>query len=318
MNGRRLGATRSPAAAATCRPLCRIVEQTCNRSARLRKEGIVLVRFVSPAGLLTHDDVHFIYCFFSISALFAVTRPRAAAVVLLLAAFGLLSSCDSQSDGPGIATASEPIDSPETRQHLEAIGLAITNFEDEERVFPSSTTKSDGGDAETSWRIAILPYLGHESLYDSYDQSLPFDAPINQLHQKQRPAEFVCPLANLADKTQTTFVMPVGPGTMGDGNELTLSDVLDGRSTTIFAIDSYAHPTVWTSPQDVAVQPVTKWVPGEQPAFQGFEPFISDAHGGAVTVLCADGSVKTVHASKMTPYTFNSALTRDGSDVTSF
>ena len=71
----------------------------------------------------------------------------------------------------------EPVDSSgagqNCRRNLRELGLAMHNYQDEHGAFPSFRR----GDEPVSWRVSLLPSLDQLPLFDSYDQSLPWNRP---------------------------------------------------------------------------------------------------------------------------------------------
>ena len=63
--------------------------------------------------------------------------------------------------------------------NLKQIGLALVNYHDVHRTFPCAITYAADGTPMRSWRIAVLPYVTQQSLYDQYDFDEPWNGPHN-------------------------------------------------------------------------------------------------------------------------------------------
>jgi hypothetical protein len=65
---------------------------------------------------------------------------------------------------------------PRTRQTQVSRVLAMHNFLDSRKHFPADRMLRDGSDNLTpalSWRVELLPYLGHTALYKQFNRREP-------------------------------------------------------------------------------------------------------------------------------------------------
>ena len=72
--------------------------------------------------------------------------------------------------------------------NMKQLALAMFNYESVHGHFPPSVLYSDNG-TPYSWRVAMLPYLEQQALYDAYNFNEPWDSPGNR-----RIAETVVPV----------------------------------------------------------------------------------------------------------------------------
>src|SRR5262245_52749889 len=77
--------------------------------------------------------------------------------------------------------------------HLKEIGLALQNYHDVYQSFPPAYVANGEGRPMHSWRVLILPYLGHKALYDQYHFDEPWDGPNNSQLHKEKVSVFCCP-----------------------------------------------------------------------------------------------------------------------------
>jgi RNA polymerase sigma factor (sigma-70 family) len=189
------------------------------------------------------------------------------------------------------ATADEP-DAPAGRntphaaraasiEHLSKISLAFQNFLTVENHFPPPAVYGADGQPKLSWRVALLPWLGHEELYKSFYLDEPWDSPHNKALIARMPDVFTTP--GFPTQAGTTRIQGfTGPGTMFDGvHGVRPADVFDGTSNTLMiAIGREAVP--WTSPNDFRVAP-------GKPL-----PALDDTDASGAFVGLADGSVRNV------------------------
>jgi hypothetical protein len=73
-----------------------------------------------------------------------------------------------------------------------------------------------------SWRVAILPYIEEQALYQQFHLNEPWDSEHNRKLIPQMPAIFFCPSTPLElSDGKTTYQTATGPGTaFGDAKRL--------------------------------------------------------------------------------------------------
>lgn len=137
--------------------------------------------------------------------------------------------------------------------NLKQIALAFHNYASANDRFPPAVLYGPDGKTPHSWRVAILPYLEQQSLYNEYRFDQPWDSPANKKVLEKIPAVY---RAN-GDKTSATsssYYAPVGPGTLFSGKEGTrFADIYDGTSNTIMIVEA-SHDIPWTKPEDLPVE----------------------------------------------------------------
>ncbi|MGI9516550.1 MAG: protein kinase domain-containing protein [Pirellulaceae bacterium] len=111
-----------------------------------------------------------------------------------------------------------------------------------------------------SWRVALLPHLGYQELYDQYRFDEPWDSPNNSLLLRQMPEVFRHP-ADSPESNETRYVGFAGEaGALGQS----LEQINDGTSNTLLFVES-STPVLWTQPQDIDfdadddLQPKLEW-----------------------------------------------------------
>ena len=143
----------------------------------------------------------------------------------------------------------QPIDSNTDEAKMKSIISAMHQFE---RIFhhlPCSANRLIKGQPPHSWRIALLPLLGHASLYSQYRFDESWDSPNNSKLIAQMPAVFA---ATSGDRTKNAYFMMVGDGAaFTTGRPTTFADITDGSSNTI-GIVKVNRDIPWTKPEDIA------------------------------------------------------------------
>lgn len=118
---------------------------------------------------------------------------------------------------PQYATTQEYVRHSEARSQnknsLKAIAVAFHKYHEAKQHLPPATVFGSDGKPWHSWRVLILPYLGHQTLYDEYDQSVPWNDPKNAAVLAKMPTEYRDPLSNNPNDNQTIYLVVAGHGT---------------------------------------------------------------------------------------------------------
>ncbi len=101
----------------------------------------------------------------------------------------------------------------QNKNSLKAIAVAFHNYNDTYKHLPPATVYGSDGKPWHSWRVLILPLLGHQALYDEYDQGVPWNDPKNAAVIAKMPKEYRDPLSNDPQSTLTPYLVITGPGT---------------------------------------------------------------------------------------------------------
>jgi Protein of unknown function (DUF1559) len=139
---------------------------------------------------------------------------------------------------------------------MKQIGLAMHNQHDVNGRLPPAVLRDPNGKPLLSWRVAMLPYIEQQNLYNQFNLNEPWDGPTNKKLIAQMPRLFKGLNQKLNEEGKTSFVVPVGTGTMfpPDGQAIQLTDVTDGTSFTIMCLLANDDAAViWTKPDDLNV-----------------------------------------------------------------
>jgi hypothetical protein len=203
--------------------------------------------------------------------------------------------------------------------NLRQIGLAMHNYNDTHGHIPPGNFKAqfpvggaltaNYGNKGLSWRVALLPYLEQDNLYNEFHLDEPWDSPHNKTLLTRIPKIYQHPSADPV-KTAAGFTHYrafVGPGTAFDptaGHNIKIPDDFpDGVGNTLLVVEA-ADPIEWTRPEteDFQYEP-SKPLP-KLGAFwtSGTAALMGDA---TVQFLKKDISEQTLRA----------LITRNGNDV---
>jgi hypothetical protein len=173
----------------------------------------------------------------------------------------------------------------ESKNKMKELTIGVHNYHETHGKFPQSAIVGPDGKTTHSWRVALLPFIGQNALYNQYKLDEPWDSPANQKVMSQMPAVYRHP-NDLGSSTNAAYFGLVGPDTaMGDSTKATaMRDITDGTSNTILFVESKRN-IPWTKPEDIPF------------ATGGPIPQMGGHHNGGYHIALADGAVRFLSAS---------------------
>src|SRR5690606_35040423 len=140
----------------------------------------------------------------------------------------------------------------QSSNNLKQLMLALLNYESVYNQLPAHAIYSEDGKPLLSWRVAILPYIEEQALYEQFHLDEPWDSEHNKQLISQMPQFYLCPSVPLDPKEgKTTYLAPVGKDLYFDGTKdgMQLRKITDGTSNTIAIVDADDDAAViWTKP----------------------------------------------------------------------
>ena len=239
------------------------------------------------------------------SRAFVVTALAAAFAVLI----GIRGPSESLAQDPASDTPKSPAqvgsDRKASSYNLRRIGLALHNYHAKyDHIPPAVVMGGRSNKAPHSWRVELLPELGEDELYKSYNFDEPWDGPNNIKLVERMPAVFRHPAAK---KKGASYLAITGPGTMFEGDAGTkFEQVIDGSSNTIMVFETDSE-IPWTKPEDFVVD--AKNLKAPLPNLVGVEP-------GGFNTLFVDGSVRFV-SDRVSPVVLRAIMSKAGGEVVS-
>jgi prepilin-type N-terminal cleavage/methylation domain-containing protein len=206
---------------------------------------------------------------------------------------------------PAVQSAREAARRAQCTNNLKQIALAYHNFHSATDAFPAPAIADKDGRPLLSWRVAILPYVEQQELYNKFKLDEPWDSPHNKALIGEVPATYLCPSRWNPQPGTTTYRLFVGKGAMFEPGQATaLANITDGTSNTIMVVEA-REDVPWTRPDsDLPFEP-------DAPAslFGAGSP-----HPGGFNALLGSGAVRFIKSS-IAVEIFRALITRAGGEV---
>jgi len=212
-----------------------------------------------------------------------------------------------------------------TENNMKRIMLALHKYHGTRKTYPPAFTSKDSKPL-LSWRVAILPNLDQESLYEEFHLDEPWDSEHNKTLIAKMPDVYRAPTSQHKDG-RTVYLTPRGDRTAFPGEKaISYQQVIDGLSNTVALVeinDDFAIP--WTQPDDWSFDPDdpsdgvrTKSrlrTSLERDAVRKVKPQFGGHYAGGFNAAFCDGSV-TFISDKISDANVKSVFTRDGRELT--
>lgn len=205
---------------------------------------------------------------------------------------------------PAVGASREAARRAQCVNNLKQMGLALHNSHSANNKFPRQAITDKDGKPLLSWRVAILPYLEQQELYNKFKLDEPWDSEHNKALIQEMPQVYVCPSRLNPEPGTTTYRGFVGNGAFWDAEKAVgLQDITDGTSNTLAIVEA-KDAVPWTKPEDLTFDPQkTKF------------PFGAGSdHPGGFNALFGDGSVRFIKLS-VDEAVLRALITRAGGEV---
>lgn len=205
---------------------------------------------------------------------------------------------------PGVQAAREAARRTQGMNNLKQFALAMLNYESANNALPPAAICDKEGKPLLSWRVAMLPYLGEQELYDQFHLDEPWDSEHNKKLLERMPKIFASPGDDAAKPGTTRYLVPTGEGTVFPKPDRAMKPALvaDGFSKTLLVVEAEAAKAVpWTKPEDLAVDPKQPHAGLKNARPTGFLAVFADGH---VRIIPQDVAVDVL----------NAMFTRDGGE----
>ena len=159
-----------------------------------------------------------------------------------------------------------------------------------------------------SWRVLLLPYLGHQDLYEQFRLDEPWNSEDNRQVGDLAIALFQCPARSDMKLPTTNYLMVVGSHTISDGPEARkITEITDGLTDTIMLVEVADSLVYWAQPEDLHFDELKFIINGNK------RQEIGSYHQHGANVAFCDGSVRLLKKST-NPQLVKAMLTIDGGE----
>jgi prepilin-type processing-associated H-X9-DG protein len=143
-----------------------------------------------------------------------------------------------------------------SQNNLKQLALAMHSYHDVYKNFPARASFDKDGNPLLSWRVLVLPFVGEAQLFKRFHQDEPWDSAHNKKLIAEMP-QLYCPPYLKREEGKTTYLVPVGPKTIFEGQKgMLIKNITDGTSNTIMIVEANESRAVfWTQPEDYQVNP---------------------------------------------------------------
>ncbi len=202
---------------------------------------------------------------------------------------------------PSVPAAREAARRMSCGNNIKQVILAVHNYHDAYHILPSAVGVNENG-VETSWRVLLLPYLENQRLYETYDQTQPWNSQANQSISLLALNALACPSNPIQRDDQgrfyTAYAMLLGPdASLVKTGRRDFSDASGGTANALAVVEACGRNIVWTKPQDVDLSQLPLGVNRPGRAEHMSYGALSSFHPGGAQAALLDGSVRFISES---------------------
>lgn len=189
-------------------------------------------------------------------------------------------------------------------EQMQKIVQAISDHYDKNNGFPSYVASDQPfyGRPHLSWRVYILPELGHQDLFDQFNTDEPWDSEDNIKLVEKMPDVFLTPEAKaFADREagSTTIQALAGDGGIlaseRPGQPPSRKAIVDGLSETALLMECHPSRAVpWTKPDDFPFDPTEDNADATRFGIDGEDFFLIVTVSGEVHRIRKDAEIKEI------------------------
>lgn len=166
---------------------------------------------------------------------------------------------------PAVQAAREAARRSVCSNNVRQLALGMLEHESARGVLPAAITDADGRPL-LSWRVAILPFIDEQALYEQFHLDEPWNSEHNRPLLERMPLTFACPSATSGPGI-TRYLLLDGPGTAFETSRLVagegagarvrgvkLVDLPADSSKTLMIVEAPSDRAVaWTKPEELTV-----------------------------------------------------------------
>jgi prepilin-type processing-associated H-X9-DG protein len=206
---------------------------------------------------------------------------------------------------PAIQSSREYARQVACKTDLHNIHMALEAYHIENDHYPPAYTVDENGQRLHSWRTLLLPYLGHQELYEQIRLDEPWDSPHNRQFSDAGIKAYQCPSAGDDEKAFTNYVVIDGPEMIFRGSTPTRKQqIKNGLAQTVLVAETADTDIHWMEPRDLDFEKMVFRV-------NGSPDDVSSHHPGGVNAVMADGQVR-FFSDTLDPMVWRALLTPSG------
>jgi len=185
---------------------------------------------------------------------------------------------------PAVQAAREAARRMSCSNNIRQLGIAMLNHEYAYKKFPAAAIVDEKtGEPLLSWRVAMLPFLEQQALYDQFKLDEPWDSPHNIELLDKMPAMFKCPSSTIPNGKTTYLAVASEECGLHPTEPSEMRGFSDGTSNSILIVEvADEHAVPWTAPKDFAPSP------------EAIQKIVGSNHNGGYHVSFCDGSVQFI------------------------
>jgi len=212
---------------------------------------------------------------------------------------GLFSVPATSADDPPAITRRDLLVST---NNLKQIALSFHNFNDSSGNLPTDIVDKDGKPL-LSWRVAILPFVEQQQLYNQFKMDEAWDSPNNKKLIEKMP-KLYAPVRVKAKAGETFYQVFAGDDALFGGKKKPKipNSIPDGTSNTGLVFEA-GEPVIWSKPADLAFD-------AKKPL-----PKLGGLFDGECHVAMCDGSVKMLKKNPDEKELKNLIMPADGNPI---
>ncbi|WP_406697665.1 DUF1559 domain-containing protein [Singulisphaera sp. Ch08] len=204
---------------------------------------------------------------------------------------------------PAVQAAREAARRAQCTNNVKLLGLALHTYYDAKGSLPPPAILDRAGKPLLSWRVAILPFVEQQALYNEFHLDEPWDSVHNKTLIPRMPTIYACPSRRNPEPGTTNYRVFAGKQTAFESTGTKFEEFTDGTSGTLGIVESN-EPTLWTKPDEL---PFT----GDGEAALSLA---GSDHTGGFNAVLIDGTIRFIKDS-IAADVFKALLTRNGGEI---
>lgn len=190
-----------------------------------------------------------------------------------------------------------------SQSNLQQVVQALNAYAADYGTYPPPTVFDKAGKPMHSWRVLLLPYLGEQALYATYNFDEPWDSNDNSTLLPRCPSVYRSP-----GSSENTCFLITGQGTLFPASgPLGPAAIPDGLGTTLLVVESDNPLNEWTKPLDIEIAKLNPTIGASGPNT------IGGNHSGGAAAAFADGSPAWL-ADDLNPVLLQAVVSPDGGE----